>query len=123
MEAAGKNPARLYMRVVAALGVAACAVAVKQIAVEQIGAPFLLLALVTVVAGSRVVIRFPRFRSHISIDDIFIYLAILVFDGEAAILLAALTYYVSSFRITRSPFIRMFNSASMACSTFLTVWI
>src|SRR5262249_34863950 len=100
-----------------------CIFSIKRLAISQIGLPFLLLALLTISVGSRVVIKFPRFRSHISIDDIFIYLAILLFDGEAAILLGAFSYYCSSFRVTKNPLIRLFNAGAMTSSTFLTVWV
>ena len=49
-------------------------------------------------------------------------LAMLLFDGEAAVLLAALEGLFSSLRITRKPLTMAFNSGSMALSTFLTVW-
>src|SRR5713101_3814479 len=120
-----KNRDRLmkpYLRTIAAAGVAALFFSVLGLRLSGLGLPYLLLVVVTVSLGSRIVVRFFRFDSCISVSDIFIFLALLMFDGEAAVLLAALEGYFSSLRITKKPMTRAFNSASMALSTFLTVW-
>jgi diguanylate cyclase (GGDEF)-like protein/PAS domain S-box-containing protein len=110
-----------YMKVIAVAGALAVFFSVAHLRWSGLGLPFLLLALVTVSLGSRIVVRFFRFDSCISISDIFIFLALLLFDGEAAVLLAALEGYFSSLRITKKPLTMAFNSASMALSTFVTV--
>jgi diguanylate cyclase (GGDEF)-like protein/PAS domain S-box-containing protein len=46
----------------------------------------------------------------------------LLFGGEAGILLAGADALCSSFRITKKPFIILFNAAVYICSTYLTVW-
>ena len=111
-----------YMRAVAAAGAAAVVFSIGGTHFSELGLPFLLLVLITVSLGSRIVVQFFRFDSYISISDVFIFLALLLFDGEAAILLAALEGFFSSLRITKKPLTMAFNSASMAISTFLTVW-
>src|SRR6266404_5133092 len=111
-----------YLRAIAAAGAAALLFSLLGLRLSGLGLPFLLLALVTVSLGSRIVVRFFRFDSCISISDIFVFLALLMFDGEAAVLLAALEGYFSSLRITKKPLTMAFNSASMALSTFVTVW-
>ena len=111
-----------YMRVVAVAGAAVVIVSVGGLHPSELGLPFLLLAIVTVTLGARITVRFFRFDSFVSISDIFIFLALLLFDGEAAILLAALEGFLSSPRITKKPLTMAFNSAGMAIATFLTVW-
>src|SRR5438034_270256 len=111
-----------YMKAIALAGAGAVFFSVAHARLLDFGLPFLLLVLVTVSVGSRIVVRFFRFDSCISISDIFIFLALLLFDGEAAVLLAALEGYFSSLRITKRSLTMAFNSASMALSTFLTVW-
>lgn len=111
-----------YMRVIAAAGAAAVFFSIVDMRLSELGLPYLLLVLVTVSLGSRIVVRFFRFDSCISISDIFVFLALLLFDGEAAVLLAALEGAFSSLRITKRPLTMAFNSASMGLSTFLTVW-
>jgi len=110
------------MLLVAAAGAAVLAFSIKGAHLSELGLPFLLLVVVTITLGSRIVVQFFRFDSYISVSDIFIFLALLLFDGEAAILLAALEGFFSSLRITKKPLTMAFNSASMAISTFLTVW-
>src|SRR5688572_933135 len=111
-----------YMEVIAAAGAATVLFSLAHVRLLELGLPFLLLVVVTVSLGSRIVVRFFRFDSCISISDIFVFLALLLFDGEAAVLLAGLEGYFSSLRITKRPLTMAFNSASMALSTFLTVW-
>jgi diguanylate cyclase (GGDEF)-like protein/PAS domain S-box-containing protein len=84
---------------------------------------FLLLTLATVAVGSRIKINLLRFKSNVSASDVFIFLAILLYDREAAILLGAVDSFCASLSITRKPLTRLFNSAAMACSVFFTVTI
>lgn len=111
-----------YMRLVTAAGAAVVIISIGGLHPSELGLPFVLLAVVTLTLGARISVRFFRFDSVISISDVFIFLALLLFDGEAAILLAALEGFLSSLRITKKPLTMAFNSASMAISTFLTVW-
>ena len=46
----------------------------------------------------------------------------LLYGGEAAILLAAVVALCESLRFSKKPMTMLFNSAVTACSTFLTVW-
>src|ERR1700682_3042711 len=64
-----------YMRVIAAAGAGAVVFSVAHVPWLDLGLPFLLLVLVTVSLGSRIVVRFFRFDSCISVSDIFIFLA------------------------------------------------
>ncbi len=50
---------------------------------------FLLLASLTLIISSRVAIKVPRFGSNITISDTFIFLTLLLYGGEPAVLLAA----------------------------------
>jgi len=111
-----------FMRVVTVAGAAMLIFSVGKLPVAELGWSYLLLALLTVVFGSRITVDFFRFNSCISISDIFIFVTVLLFDGEAAILLAAMEGFSSSLRITKSGLKMVFNSACMASATFVTVW-
>ena len=113
---------RAYMQIVAAAGVGVIIFSASRPHFSGDFLHFLLLLLVTIALGSRIVVQFFRFDSYISISDVFVFLALLMFDGEAAILLAAMEGFFSSLRITKKPLTMAFNSASMAIATFLTVW-
>ncbi|MFL6373476.1 MAG: hypothetical protein ACJ73D_02305, partial [Pyrinomonadaceae bacterium] len=57
-----------------------------------------LLSIFTVVIGPRAVIRIPRFKSHISVSDTFIFLTLLFYGGQFAVILAAIEAATSAWR-------------------------
>lgn len=86
---------------------------------------FFLLAFFTVVVASRISVQIPNEGGgHITVSDTMLFLTMLLYDGEVAILLAAAEGFCSflSFerKVPRSTI--LFNGASMASSTFATVW-
>jgi len=83
---------------------------------------FLTLALVTICLGSRITIQIPRVKGRVSVSDTFIFLTMLQFGGEAAVLLAATEGLCASLRFSKKAITILCNTAVMACSTFLTVW-
>ncbi|PYS97573.1 MAG: hypothetical protein DMF65_11575 [Acidobacteria bacterium] len=83
---------------------------------------FLAVALFTAAVGSRVAVKIPRIGGQITVSDTFIFLTMLLYGGEAAILLATLDGICTSIRISRKLRTYLFNAAVLACSTFITVW-
>ncbi|HZB46555.1 MAG TPA: EAL domain-containing protein [Pyrinomonadaceae bacterium] len=83
---------------------------------------FLVLAPLTVAVGSRITIRIPGGKGNISVSDTFVFLAILLFGLDLAVLLAAAEAFFSSRRFCRKRVTILFNAAVMACSTLVTVW-
>jgi len=83
---------------------------------------FLLLAAITVLVSSRLAVTIPRAKSHITVSDTFIFLVMLLYGGEAAIVIAAAEGFASGLRISKKPKTILFNSGVMGCSTALT-WI
>src|SRR5215813_2925893 len=90
--------ARPYMIAVIMAGVPVMLYSCYQLLGQSLGLPYWLLVGVTVIIGSRITVRFFRFDSCISVSDIFVFLSLMLFDGEAAILLAALDGFISSLR-------------------------
>jgi diguanylate cyclase (GGDEF)-like protein/PAS domain S-box-containing protein len=111
------------MRLIIATGVALFIVSVARLPMAELGLPYALLSIVTIAVGSRILVRFFRFDSCISISDIFIFLAMLLFDGEAAIVLGGVESFFASFRVTKKWKTMVFNGAAMVCSAFVTVWV
>ena len=109
------------MWVVVASGVGVCVFSFHRLPVMDLGLPFALLALITIGIGSQVNIKIPSFKSNVSISDIFVFLTMLLFGGEAAVLVAVAEAVVSSLRISTRALTIAFNSAATACSTFATV--
>ncbi len=111
-----------YMWLIIALGAAALGVSTYRVSFGGLDLRFMLLAVITLGLGSRLSIPIPRLSSHISVSDTLIFLTMLLYGGEAAILLAAAEAFCSSLSFSRKAMTITFNSAVMACTTFLTVW-
>jgi len=60
----------------------------RRLPTDRIDLQFLLIAVFTVLISSRVAVKIPRFNTSVTISDTFIFLVLLVYGGEAAILLA-----------------------------------
>jgi diguanylate cyclase (GGDEF)-like protein/PAS domain S-box-containing protein len=112
---------RPYLWAVIAFGAVASAYMLTRLDPAVLGMRFVLIALVTLAFGSRVYVKIPRVRGQISVSDTFIFFAMLLFGGEAAVLLAAADGFFSSVRITKKKTVMFFNAGVSACSTFLTV--
>ncbi|MFN2414488.1 MAG: putative bifunctional diguanylate cyclase/phosphodiesterase [Pyrinomonadaceae bacterium] len=111
-----------YLWAVIALGVVAGAFTMSRLDTADLGLRFALISVVTLAFGSRVYVKIPRVRGQISVSDTFIFFALFLFGGEAAILLAAADACCSSLRMTKKKTVIAFNAAVYVCSTFLTVW-
>jgi diguanylate cyclase (GGDEF)-like protein/PAS domain S-box-containing protein len=116
------NKSQLFLWLVVAAGLSVLGYTAWHLPLHRLDVRFLLLALATVCIGSRLSIQIPRVKAHISVSDTFIFLTLLMFGGEAAILLATVEALCSSVRISTRTQIHLFNASVMACSTFLTVW-
>lgn len=106
-----------------ALGAAACLFSLLHLSTARLDLRFLLLALVTITLSSRIYVQIPRITSQISVSDTFIFLTVLLYDGEAAILLGAIEAFCTTLRFSKRPRILLFNSGVSACSTFLSVMV
>src|SRR5919202_21205 len=83
---------------------------------------FLVVVVFTAVVGSRVAVKIPRIGGQITVSDTFIFLTMLLYGGEAAILVATLDGICTSIRISRKLRTYLYNAAVLACSSFVTVW-
>ncbi|HEV7902984.1 MAG TPA: hypothetical protein VGO96_04010, partial [Pyrinomonadaceae bacterium] len=101
------------------MGAGALIVSVLHLSVAQIGVPFLLLALVAINIGTRITIKIPHVRGQVSLSDTFVFLAMLLFAGEATVILAAVAALCASLRFSKERSTLLFNSAIAAASTFL----
>jgi signal transduction histidine kinase/ActR/RegA family two-component response regulator len=83
-----------------------------------------LIAILTVFLSSRITISIPQFDSQISVSDTFVFLTLLLYGYEAAILIAATEALLSSFRFCRKYSTILFNwgcAALSACATSYTL--
>ena len=116
------HKSQFYLWLVVAAGLSVLGYTAWHLPLHRLDVRFLLLALATICIGSRLSIKIPRVKAHISVSDTFIFLTLLMFGGEAAILLATVEALCSSVRISTRTQVHLFNASVMACSTFLTVW-
>lgn len=112
-----------FMWLVIAGGAVVCVLSLRGLQTAQIDLQLLLLAFGTLVFGSRIGVQIPHVKAEITVSDTFIFLILLLYGGEAAVLLAAVEALCSSMRFASKWLTRLFNSALLACSTFVTAWV
>ena len=104
---------------VTTFGAATAAFCVYTLPLAQIDRRFIILGLAMLI-GSRVTIEIPRAKGHVSVSDTFVFLTLLLFGGQAAVLLAATEAFTSSRRFSKKPIVAFFNAGVMAFSTGVT---
>jgi len=80
---------------------------------------FMVLAAMTM-AASQFAVQLPSIGGRITVADTLVFLALLLYGREAAVVLAALEGLSSSLRISKKPGTVLFNSAVMSASIFMT---
>ena len=110
------------MYAVLAVGFVCLAIAIANFPYHQINFQLIVLVAFTLGIGSRISIQIPRFTSQISVSDTFIFLALMLFGGEVAIVLAALEAFISSWRFCTKKMPVFFNAAMWALSTTVVVY-
>ncbi len=89
--------------------------------VSQLDLRFLLLFLFTIGIGARLVVHIPSIKGEVTVSDTFIFLTMLFYGGETAVLMAAAAGLCSSLRLSKKITVHVFNAGMMTCSTFVTV--
>ncbi|HTH37882.1 MAG TPA: EAL domain-containing protein [Pyrinomonadaceae bacterium] len=108
-----------YMTTVIICGLLCVSAALLYLPYRAIDLSFLVLFCLTIGVGSRITVQIPRFKSHIAVSDTFIFLALLTYGGEVAIVLSALEAFFSSWRFCNRKMTVFFNAAAVAISTTL----
>ncbi len=109
------------MYAVLVFGFVCLAVALYNFPFKEISFQLIVLVAFTLGFGSRISIQIPRFTSQISVSDTFIFLALMLFGGEVAIVLAAVEAFSSSWRFCNKKISVFFNAAMWALSTTVVV--
>jgi signal transduction histidine kinase/CheY-like chemotaxis protein len=110
----------VYMWSLVIAGAAIVLGSIYELQFAHLDAAFIFLCLM-VMASSVVAIKIPRVSGRITVADTFIFLAMLLYGGAAAILLSALEGVAATLIISKRPRTILFNSAILAASTFITV--
>src|SRR6266513_2241115 len=101
---------RRLMQLVSVLGAGAVLFSLYRSPVTKLGVPFLLALLLAYLASSHYSITLPRGRGQISILNIFVLLAILLFGGDAAVPFAAAAALCLSLSQGRDKFTTLFDA-------------
>ena len=110
-------------------GIAACGWAIWEFPVRRVDLPLILLSTVTIFFSSYLRIQLPRTKIHLTVSDALIFLSLLIYGGQVAVLLAVLeTAFTSlSFRrqgvviSLRTVLINVLIAAISACVTAVGV--
>lgn len=118
---------RPYMWLIVVFGVAVAIFSLLRFSLTQLTLEYIILSVIAIGLSSRISIRLPNlripgFNSDISLSDTFIFLSMLLFGGEAAILLGITETFATSYRVTKKNLTRAFNASSMGISMFFTAW-
>ena len=92
-------------------------IAISQLPYELFDYKLAILTVFTIGFGSRITVQIPALKSHISVSDTFIFLALLLYGGEVAVVLAAVEAVFSSWRFCNKKITVFQNAALMAIST------
>ncbi len=111
-----------FMWSVVGAGAAACLYSAYHLPLAGLDLLFLLLAAATVIT-SHITVPLPGVNGRITVSETFIFLTILLYGGEAAVLLAAIDGFCSSRLISRKVITLSYNAAQLAVSTFVTVLV
>jgi diguanylate cyclase (GGDEF)-like protein len=111
-----------------ALGAACCVFAIYFFPYELLDWRFASLSFFTITFGSRLSLQMPRSQVRILMSDALIFLTLLLYGGEMAILLAAAEALSTSFVLWLRGFVKRlivppFNAAVMATSTAGTYYV
>src|SRR6185369_14980068 len=109
-----------FLWVVVVSGCVAFVYSAFQIDFRQFDAHFAVLVAMAFLLTSRITIPIPRFSSQISVSDTFVFLALLLYGGPAAVVVGAVEALLSSLRFSRKPRIVVFNFACSAVSILIT---
>lgn len=111
-----------FLVLVVAAGAAALIFSLTRTSLQQLDWRFLLLLIAMAAVASRLSIPIPHVKGEVTVGDTLIFLTMLLYDGEAAVLMAAMDGLSSSLYVSKKPRVWLFNSAQMSASTLLTVW-
>lgn len=103
-----------------AIGALCIAWALWSLPYERVDLYLVVLATLTLAVGTRISIKIPRFKSHIAVSDTFVFLALFIYGGNVAIILAAAEAFLSSWRFCKRKVTVFTNAGVMAiCTTIV----
>ncbi|HVF57367.1 MAG TPA: EAL domain-containing protein [Pyrinomonadaceae bacterium] len=120
--AEGQRFPQKFIQAFIVLGAGALLFSLLRLPIAQVSFPLFLLTLLAAHTASRFDNHAPEGRWHFPFADSFVFLAMLLFGGEAAVLLAAVVTVCTSLLSGRSALGIAFKSSISVFSAFLVVW-
>jgi diguanylate cyclase (GGDEF)-like protein len=108
-----------YRKLLFAVGAATLVFCAYELPLARLDFGFILLSLITVVVSSRVSVPIPRVNATVTVSDTFIFLTLLLYGTEAAVVLAAVEGVCAGARVSRRPLSILCNSGALVCATFI----
>src|SRR5947207_6521393 len=112
-----------FLVFIVAAGVAALVFSLPRLPIHQLDWRFLLLLVAMAAVASRLSVPIPHVKGEVTVGDTLIFLTMLLYGGEAAVLMAAVDGLSSSLYVSKKVRVCLFNSTQMAASTFVTTWV
>ena len=118
----------LYLSGIALIGLGILAWAIYGFSVGKVDAGLVALSVVTVFLSSYLRFQLPHTKLHFTISDVLVFLSLMIYGGEVAVLLAALEACYGSLnfrrqRIAIKPKTILLNVAVSAMSAFVTAGV
>ncbi len=114
---------KIYRWSVILIGAAVFVKTLIDIDYASLGLSYIVFVLATVIFASRVTVQIPHTKGHISVSDTFVFLSILLYGGEAGILLATVDAVAPAYKLAKTRTTLAFNITVFAVATSATVWI
>jgi EAL domain-containing protein (putative c-di-GMP-specific phosphodiesterase class I)/uncharacterized membrane protein len=109
-----------YMWLVVTVGSTIFLYSAQNLPYQQLDFRFLLLFLLTAVISSRIAIRIPRANTTITVADTFVFLTLLLYGPEAAVVVATIDGLSSGLHLSRRWITVLFNAGASASAVFTT---
>ena len=113
----------VYMWSIIAAGAGSVLYAAVKLPAGIVDGYFLLLMLITAVIGSRIAIRIPQINVNITVDDTFVFIALLLYGGQAAVITGALAGVCAALRISRKVRTVAYGGGALASSILITATV
>ncbi|MEP6925146.1 MAG: EAL domain-containing protein [Pyrinomonadaceae bacterium] len=114
--------AKVFLYTIVALGTIICAGSIYYLPLHKVDFGLVFIAAITILFNSRLSIQMPGSKVHFMMGDALIFLTLLIYGGEAAIILAAAEAFGTSLRLKKQGVFTKFstilqNTGIMALST------
>ncbi len=109
-----------YMWLVVAAGVAVFLYSLCTLPYAKLDFRFCLLFLLTVLISSRIAIKVPRVNTTITVADSFVFLTLLLYGPEAAVIVAAADGLSAGMYLSKRWITVLFNAAAAGSAAFIT---